>query len=271
MPAYGFTPALHQVSVLQGILASANRTPHKIAIEENHRRLSYTGLRDAITANDVAGSMHDLPAGTRLIVQWLAAAHASGKFAEEDEVFIDRPLALSNRTIVLRLLCTAVSHDAFSRDVVSGMALPLATAAGTVAALLPLWLGGTLRLFEPTEAAALAQAIGNGSINQAWLGQEGFAALREQRGLPPAPLGFRLLVCDGLPDPDLGATLRTWLGSPRVTAQTGTEESGPLKRHPALDREGEPYPGVLFSTTGAASSLASTPSSPVWRSIPNAV
>ncbi len=270
MPAYGFTPALHQVSVLQGVLASASRTPHKNAIEENGHSLSYADLRDAITAKSTSGH-ESLPVGTRVVVQWLAAAYVSDAVAGEDRIFINHPLPLSDRVIVLRLLSAAVSHGAFSRDVVSGVPLPLTTATGVIATLLPLWLGGTLHLFEPGSFTAIAEAISTSRVNQAWLGQEEFKALCGQPDLPQVASGFRLMVCDGLPDCGLRPILRNWLGSQRVTAQTGTDESGVLKRHPALDLEGEPCLGVMFSTTGMASSLTSNPSSPVWSSIPNAV
>ncbi len=271
MPAYGFAPALHQVSVLQGVLASASRTPHKNAIEEEGHSLSYANLRDAITAKNTSSHLDSLPVRTKAVVQCLAAVHLPDEVAGEDRIFINHPLALSDRVIVLRLLSAAVSHGAFSRDVISGVPLPLTTATGVVAALLPLWLGGTLYLFEPGSFTAIAEAISTCRVNQTWLGQEEFKALRGRTDLPQVACGFRLAVCDGLPDRDLSSILLNWLGSQRVTAQTGTDQSGALKRHPALELAGEPCLGVMFSTTGMASSLTSNPSSPEWSSIPNAV
>lgn len=268
MPVHGFTPSLHQLSVLQGVMASVNRTPHKIAIEENGHCLTYEDLHAAIIATDVFGHMKGWPTErTKVIVQWLASAHASGAAFNEDRIFIEQPQPLSERVIVLRLLSAAVSHGAFSRDIVSGVPLPLSEWTGVVAALLPLWLGGTLHLFDPGSIALIADAVGAGRVNQIWLGQAEFDVLSlNADNLPlPAP-SFRLAVCNGMPADSAASTLTGWLGSERITAETRTEELGALRRHPGLAREGEPYIGVIFSKTGMVSSLTAIPSVPVWRS-----
>jgi hypothetical protein len=115
MPLHGFTPSLHQVTVLQGVLASVKRTPEKIAITENGYSLTYEELRIAITAKDVQRHLAMWPAvRTKTLVQLLAKAYASGAGFDESRIFLDpsqpasqpasqsAPQPLSERVTVLR-------------------------------------------------------------------------------------------------------------------------------------------------------------------------
>jgi hypothetical protein len=288
MPLHGFTPSLHQVTVLQGVLASVKRTPEKIAITENGYSLTYEELRIAITAKDVQRHLAMWPAvRTKTLVQLLAKAYASGTGFDESRIFLDppqpalqpasqsAPQPLSERVTVLRLLSAAVSHGVFSKDIVSGVPLPLTTWTGVVAALLPLWLGGTLHLFNPGDMSVIVEAVSSGRVNQLWLGEAEFCALSLSADTPlttlnPPAASFRLAVCEGLPSETVGSTLLAWLGKNRVTAETGTEASGTLRRHPGLELQGEPCVGVIFSPNGMVASLTTTPAAPAWRSALNA-
>jgi hypothetical protein len=300
MPLHGFTPSLHQVTVLQGVLASVKRTPDKIAITENGDSLTYEQLRIAITAKDVQRHLATWPAArTKNLVELLAKAYASGTGFDESRIFLDpsqpalQPASqtatqpLSERVTVLRLLSAAVSHGVFSKDIVSGVPLPLTACNGVVAALLPLWLGGTLHLFDPGDISTIVEAVSTGRVNQLWLGEVELNALSmysdahesiqasAPRTIPPNTLNppaasFRLAVCEGLPSDTVASTLLAWLGKNRVTAETGTEASGTLRRHPGLELQGEPCVGVIFSPNGMVASLTTTPASPAWRSALNA-
>lgn len=292
MPLHGFTPSLHQVTVLQGVMASVKRTPEKIAITENGYSLTYEQLRIAITANDVQRHLAMWPAvRTKTLVQLLAKAYASDSGFDESRIFLDpsqpalqpalqpasqsAPQPLSERVTVLRLLSAAVSHGVFSKDIVSGVPLPLTAWTGTVAALLPLWLGGTLQLLNPGDMSAIVEAVSTGRVNQVWLGEAEFCALSLHGNTPlttlnPPTASFRLAVCEGLPSETVASTLLAWLGKNRVTAETGTEASGTLRRHPGLERQGEPCVGVIFSPHGMVASLTTTPAIPAWRSALNA-
>ncbi len=292
MPLHGFTPSLHQVTVLQGVLASVKRTPEKIAITENGYSLTYEELRIAITAKDVQRHLAMWPAvRTKILVQLLAKAYASGTGFDESRIFLDpsqpasqpalqpasqsAPQPLSERVTVLRLLSAAVSHGVFSKDIVSGVPLPLTAWTGVVAALLPLWLGGTLHLFNPGDMSVIVEAVSSGRVNQLWLGEAEFCALSMHANTPlttlnPPAASFRLAVCEGLPSETVGSTLLAWLGKNRVTAETGTEASGTLRRHPGLESQGEPCVGVIFSPHGMVASLTTTPATPAWRSALNA-
>jgi hypothetical protein len=288
MPLHGFTPSLHQVTVLQGVLASVKRTPEKIAITENGYSLTYEQLRIAITVKDVQRHLAMWPAvRTKILVQLLAKAYASGTGFDESRIFLDSsepalqpasqsaPQPLSERVTVLRLLSAAVSHGVFSKDIVSGVPLPLTTWTGVVAALLPLWLGGTLHLFNPGDMSVIVEAVSSGRVNQLWLGEAEFCALSLSADTPlttpyPPAASFRLAVCEGLPSETVGSTLLAWLGKNRVTAETGTEASGTLRRHPGLESQGEPCVGVIFSPNGMVASLTTTPATPAWRSALNA-
>lgn len=284
MPLHGFTPSLHQVTVLQGVLASVKRTPEKIAITENGYSLTYEQLRIAITAKDVQRHLAMWPAvRTKTLVQLLAKAYVSGTDFDESRIFLDppqpasqsAPQPLSERVTVLRLLSAAVSHGVFSKDIVSGVPLPLTVWTGVVAALLPLWLGGTLHLFNPGDMSAIVEAVSTGRVNQVWLGEAEFCALSLHANTPlttlnPPAASFRLAVCEGLPSENVASTLLAWLGENRVTAETGTEASGTLRRHPGLECQGEPCVGVIFSPNGMVASLTTTPVTPAWRSALNA-
>ena len=288
MPLHGFTPSLHQVTVLQGVLASVKRTPEKIAITENGYSLTYEQLRIAITVKDVQRHLAMWPAvRTKILVQLLAKAYASGTGFDESRIFLDSsepalqpasqsaPQPLSERVTVLRLLSAAVSHGVFSKDIVSGVPLPLTAWTGVVAALLPLWLGGTLHLFDPGDMPAIVEAVSTDRVNQLWLGEAEFCVLSIYANTPlttlkPPAASFRLAVCEGLPSETVASTLLAWLGKNRVTAETGTEASGTLRRHPGLECQGEPCVGVIFSPNGMAASLTTTPATPAWRSALNA-
>lgn len=296
MPLHGFTPSLHQVTVLQGVLASVKRTPDKIAIIENGHSLTYEQLHIAITAKDGQGHFTTWPAArTKNLVELLVKAYASGTDFDESRVFLDTsqpalqpasqsaPQPLSERVTVLRLLSAAVSHGVFSKDIVSGVPLPLTAWTGVVAALLPLWLGGTLHLFDQGDMSAIVEAVSAGRVNQLWLGDAEFSALSiyadsqasTQANTPLTALhapsaSFRLAVCEGLPSETVASMLLAWLGKNRVTAETGTEASGSLRRHPGLERQGEPSVGVMFSPNGMVASLTTNPATPAWRSALNA-
>ena len=229
-----FASSLHALSVAQGVRASVMRTPAKPAIISGGREWTYAALGALIDGAQPASGPDWL---TALVRALRASPTLARSEADEDAVFAPFSAA-SHRELVLGLFDLSVAHAAFSRDTVSAMPLAAGDACFEPAVLAPLWLGGTLVCLPPDDAGALSQAIESGRVNQAWMSAAQWNDPAFARAMRPAPPGFRLLVCDGMPPLAVVNRLRDWLGSPRVTAQT------PGRRHPRLDESGEPMPAL---------------------------
>lgn len=226
--------SLHALSVAQGVRASVMRTPAKPAIIAGRHTWTYAALGAQMDGAPVGGGPDWLSA----LIDALRAGPALAR-SEADEQAAFAPFsAAGHRELVLGLFDLSVAHAAFSRDSVSAMPLSPGDACFELAVLAPLWLGGTLVCLPPGDAGALAQAIGSGRVNQAWLSAAQWADPGFTHAMPPASPGFRLLVCDGLPPLEVASRLRDWLGAARVTAQT------PGRRHPGLDEAGETMPAL---------------------------
>jgi hypothetical protein len=230
----GFPASLQALSVAQGVRASVMRTPAKPAIIAGDATIDYAALGAAIDGEQPAAGPSWLPG---LLAALRASRLPARSDADEGAVFAPFS-ASSHRELVLGLFDLAVAHAAFSRDTVSAMPLVPGDASFELAVLAPLWLGGTLVCPPPGEAGAFAQAIESGSVNQAWMSATQWNDPVFARAMPPAPPGFRLLVCDGMPPLAVVNRLRDWLGTARVTAQT------PGRRHPGLDEAGETMPAL---------------------------
>lgn len=264
LPVQDFPPSLHPLSVLQGVSASVRRTPRKPAIVEGAHVLTYAELGQAIAGARVAGRL------TNVVVGWLASAWRQRAVFSEDDSFVETPAPLSHRTVVLRLLNISVTHPVFSRDTVSAVPLALDRAVGVTAAIAPLWLGGSLHLFEPGDAASVCAAIADGAVNQAWLGAAEFEVLGAVALARPPHEAFRGGVCAGFPPRQVSAKLLAWLGPRRIAAMTGDDELGPVWRHAGLAQHGECYPGVMVDETWRLSSLTAQPALPVWKEVRHA-
>jgi len=295
-----FPPSLHPLSVLDGIAASAKRTPARLAIVDGQGSLTYAALAEAVAANaeertrtggprpgmDPASARSlSMPADRATLVALLAAARigavldlttgthvaATTHPRSEDDPFVivddgtGQPLALSHRTLIVRALNAAVMHAAFSRDTISATPLPLATAAGTVAAIAPLWLGGTVHFVD---AAGIVERIVRGEINQAWFGPSAADLPMLEVIPPPAPPEFRLAILTARPSPAAWARWIAWLGEDRVAVETIDPHVGPLHRLRGRDLAAEPHIGVMLdASSGMASGLATSPATPAWRSV----
>jgi hypothetical protein len=193
----GFPPSLHPLSIVDGIRASARRTPFRAAVVSGAGCLSYAELMNAA---------EHAPKHASPVVQWLAAMMADRSGDE------NRPAAagLSHRAILLRALDNIVVHAAFDRDGTLATSLSPATASGAVAATLSLWLGGTLLVVEPGSPELVA-GIAAGSVHTCWLDVEDSIAFGRM-ALPSPSTNFRLALCEPRPS----ARLVEWLGAARV-------------------------------------------------------
>jgi hypothetical protein len=192
-----FPPSLHPLSIVEGIRASARRTPLRVAVACDAGRLSYAELLNAA---------EHAPRHASPVVPWLAAMMAD----RSDDEYRTAAAGLSHRAILLRALDNIVVHAAFDRDGTLATSLSPDTASGAVAATLSLWLGGTLLLLEPGSPQLVA-GIAEGSFHTCWLGVEDSIAF-ERTALPSPSASFRLALCEPRP----AARLVEWLGAARV-------------------------------------------------------
>lgn len=240
-----FAPSLHPVSLVRAIRASAGRTPDKIAVAGEDRALSYAQLvAEAGGAKNASIRIQNAPQAAS-VVGWLAGMMAAEtQWDENDPAAILPDGRFSHRELALRALNSIVEHAAFGRErAVLATALPLGSPRGLVAATISLWLGSTLQLLKPGNAASIIEGIESGRFETAWFGVAEFDQL--QGPLPEASEKFRLAICDGLPSAHTRALLLNWLGATRVTAETGSVPGGNLFRHPGLVEKGEPFVGSL--------------------------
>ena len=226
--------SLHALSVAQGVRASVMRTPAKAAIITGGQTVTYAALGALLDGAQAGDGPEWLPA----LLGALRSSPALARGEADEQAAFAAFSSASHRELVLGLFDLSVAHAAFSRDTVSAMPLVPGDACFELAVLAPLWLGGTLVCLPPGDAGALAQSIGSGRVNQAWLSATQWADPAFAHAMPPASPRFRLLVCDGLPPLPVANRLRDWLGAARVTAQT------PGRRHPGLDEAGETMPAL---------------------------
>jgi hypothetical protein len=87
-----------------------------------------------------------------------------------------------------------------------------------------------------------------------------------------APPGFRAAICVGHPPgPACRTALLAWFGADRVFAESGSDRLGAVLRYPGLSGAGEPVIGAILDGEGRdrrASTLATSPRTPAWRSFP---
>ena len=234
---------LHDLTLFDAVLASVARTPTKAAIAIDGIEIGY---RQLIAMVDLQAPT---PPGIDALIQCLRAS--AGSSSDENAVCLTFPsCVMTARLVMLRVLNAAVVHRAFSRDTLSASALPFDTATGIVAAMLPLVLGGTLHLVSTGDLSTIERLIASGSVNQAWLGPAELARLdndppQYQALRAPAP-AFRLLICVGLPATKVRDRLTAWVGAERLTAESGADRTGPQRRFPGLDENGEPYDGATL-------------------------
>ena len=239
-------PSLHELSVTDAVRASVERTPDKAAIVEGTTIVRY---RDLLASHPQAGT--SALATIRNWFDWFDWLGRPNVEPEQASFVTVSGATLTHRVLMMRVLNTAMVHRAFSRDVVSASLLPLNSAAGVVAAMAPLILGGTLHCLAPSDISALARSISAGFVNQAWIGTAALAELDRARirDLDAPHPDFRLLIATPRPGPIARGRLLEWLGAERVTAESGDDTTGPVLRYPGLMDEAEPFDGASLAAT----------------------